>query len=125
MKKISFAIVAMLTLFAVSCRKVTGDGPVVRETRSVPTFNGLDSRVSATVYYTPSPVSKVEVSAQQNVLDVLETYVSNNKLVVKFKDNVRVRSHEAVRVDIWGPALTSLRQSGSGNVYVSGPFAPG
>jgi len=125
MKKISLAIIVMLSLFAFSCRKVTGDGPVVNQTRVVPDFNGLDLRVGATVDYTQSPVSKVEVSAQQGILDVLQTYVSNNKLVVKYKDGIRVNSHEAIRVEISAPQVNSLRLSGSGNLYVNGPFTPG
>lgn len=125
MKKITLAFIVMLSLFAFSCRKVTGDGPVVKETRGVSAFNGLDVRVSAAVYFTQSPAVKVEVSAQQNILDVLQTYVSNNKLVVKYKDNVHVNSNDLIRVEISAPDLNSLRLSGSGNIYVNGPVTTG
>src|SRR6476620_2621321 len=125
MKKISLAIIVIVSLFTFSCRKVTGDGPVVSETRGVSAFNGIDARVSASVYYTQSPVVKVEVSAQQNILNVLETYVSNNKLVVKYKDGVHVNSHDAIRVEKSAPDLNSLRLSGSGNIYVNNPVTTG
>jgi hypothetical protein len=125
MKKFSVLIVTAFSLFLFSCRKTTGEGPVVNETRSVAAFAGIDQRVSASVYYTPSPDVRVEVSAQQNILDVLQTYVSNNKLVIKFRDGVRVHSHEAIRVEVSAPAVNSLRISGSGNLYVNGPFTPG
>ena len=125
MKKISLVLSVVVSLFLLSCRKVTGDGPIVNETRSVSGFNSLDVRVGATVYYRQSPVTRVEVSAQQNVLDVLQTYVSNNKLVVKYKDNVWVKSNEMVRVEISAPDINSLRLSGSGNVYVNGPVTTG
>jgi hypothetical protein len=125
MKKIGLAMIVVLSLFVFSCHKVTGDGPVVAETRSVSGFNGLDLRVGATVYYTQSPDIKVEVSAQQNILDVLQTYVSGNKLVVKYKDNVRVTSDELIRVNISAPDINSLQLSGSGNLYVNTPIATG
>ncbi|HET7899401.1 MAG TPA: head GIN domain-containing protein [Flavisolibacter sp.] len=125
MRKISLAFVIVSSLLFVSCRKVTGDGPVVSETRPVPDFTGIDQRVGATVYYTQSPNYKVEVSAQQNILDVLQTYVSNNKLVVKFKDGVQVRSHESIRVEVAAPQVNSVHMSGSGNLYITGPFTPG
>lgn len=124
MKKICFAIVVMLSLFAASCRKTIGEGPVVNETRVVADFNGIDLRIGATVYYTQAPVTKVEVSAQQNILDVLQTYVSNNKLVIKYKDGTRVNSREAIRIEVSAPQLDNLRLSGSGNLNVAGPFTP-
>jgi hypothetical protein len=124
MKKISFAVIALLCLFAVSCRKTTGEGPVVTETRAVSGFADIDQRVGASVYYTQAPDYKVEVIAQRNILDVLQTYVSGNRLVVKFKDGVRVNSHEDIRVNVSAPRVSSLRISGSGNLYVTGPFTP-
>lgn len=122
MKKISLLILVVLSLFIFSCRKVTGDGPVINQTRVVPEFNGIDMRINASVYFTQSPVYKVEVSAQQNLLDVLQTYVSSNKLVIKFKDDIRVRSHEAIRVEVSAPDINSLRLSGSGSLHVAGPI---
>ena len=124
MKNLSLALLAMFSLFAISCQKTTGEGPVVNETRNITNFNGIDQRISASVYYTEAPTYGVVVSAQQNILGVLQTYVSNNRLVIKFKEGVRVKSHEAIRVDVSAPAVNSLRLSGSGNLYVQGPFAP-
>ena len=125
MKKISFVLMVVLSLVAGSCRKTTGEGPVVNETRAVTDFTGIDQRVGANVYYTQSLNYKVAISAQQNILDVLQTYVSNNRLVIKFKDGVRVNSYEAIRVEVSAPQVTSLRLSGSGNLYVNGPLTPG
>src|SRR4051812_1093689 len=118
----AFIFLALPLLFS-ACKKVEGDGPVVTQTRGVTGFSGIDLRVQADVYFKQDSVYKLEVSAQQNILDVLETYVSNGSLVVKFKNDVRVRSYDPVRVTVSGPALSSVRLSGSGNVNATGKLA--
>ena len=122
MKKISLAFLIVMSLVFVSCRKMHGEGPVVTQTRAETNFTGIDQRVSATVNYTQSPVYKVQITAKQNILNVTQTYVSNNKLVIKFKDGVRVNSHDDIRIEVSAPQVTSLHMSGAGDLYVTGPF---
>jgi hypothetical protein len=64
------------------------------------------------------------VSAQRNILDVLETYVSNNKLVIKYRNNVNVRSHLPVTITLSAPDISSIFLSGSGNLETTGSFTP-
>jgi hypothetical protein len=126
MKQIYLILLSALSLSMWSCTKerIEGDGPVVSETRPVNNFSGIDLRVSANVYYKQDTVYKLEVSAQQNILDVMETYVSNGKLVVKFENDVRVHSHDPIVVMVSGPSLSSIRLSGSGNVNAAGKLLP-
>ncbi len=125
MKNLRTAFLGMgLAFLFASCEKVVGEGPVVTENRTKGEFSGIDLRVSGNVYYTQSPEYKIEVSAQQNILDVLETYVSNNKLVIKYENDVRVRRHEDITVNISAPDLNSLRVSGSGNISTTGMLKP-
>ena len=71
MKNFNFFLLLLFALFAVSCQKTTGEGPVVNETRSLANFSGIDQQISASVYYTQAPTYSVVVSAQQNILQVL------------------------------------------------------
>ncbi|MEI6945785.1 head GIN domain-containing protein [Paraflavisolibacter sp. H34] len=117
MKKIlTILLGTLMTGLLVSCEKVNGEGPVVTETRNRGSFSGVDLRVSANVYVTQDSTRSLEVRAQQNILDILETYVADNKLVIKYRDGKRVRSNEEVTVTVHTPALNSLRVSGSGNI---------
>ena len=125
MKQFHVVFMCALLLLISSCEKVEGDGPVITETRATSQFSGVDLRVAADVYFKQDSVYKLEVSAQQNILDVMETYVSGGKLVVKFENDVRVRSHDPVIVKLSGPSLSSLRLSGSGNMRIMGKLAPG
>jgi hypothetical protein len=124
MKKINLVLALTAMIFLSSCEKITGEGPVVTETRNISNFEGIDLRVSADVYFQQSATYKVEVSAQQNILDVLETYVTGNKLVVKYKNNIRVKSHEPVMVLVSAPSSNLFRVSGSGNISATGILNP-
>lgn len=117
MKKLSFLLVALVTVFT-SCEKVVGEGMLVNETRTATSFSGIESELSANIDFVQGNDYKVELTAQQNILNVLETPVVNNKLIVRFKNNVRVRSHEQITIKVTAPSISSLGLSGSGNVNV-------
>ncbi|UOQ54591.1 head GIN domain-containing protein [Hymenobacter cellulosivorans] len=95
--------------------KVTGSGPVVTENRTVANFSRLDLNVDAEVFLTQGPSQTVRVEAQQNILDVLQTNVSGEKLSIRY-GRVNVRRHEPVKVFIVTPSLSDVAVSGSGNV---------
>ena len=126
MKKLSLILFAVTPLIFASCYKdvITGDGAVITQSRGINNFAGIDLRISGDVYFKQDSVYKVEISAQQNILDVTETFVSDNRLVIRFKNNVRVKSHDPIRVVVSGPSFTSLRISGSGNITGIGPLKP-
>src|SRR5688572_23058824 len=124
MKQFNVVLFFALSILFCSCEKMEGEGPVVTEIRPVANVSGLDLRVAADVYFKQDSVYKLEVIAQQNILDVMETYVSNGKLVVKFENDVRVRSHEAIIVKVSAPSLSSIRLSGSGNISAMGQLSP-
>jgi hypothetical protein len=126
MKRLSILFLVVSTICFTSCRKVIGEGGLVSETRSTGNFDGVESQVSANITYVQGASYGVELSAQQNILDVMETPVLNNKLVVRFKNNVRVKSHEQITVNVTAPSISNITSSGSGNVSVLSPLtAPG
>jgi hypothetical protein len=124
MKQLSLYFIALIALVSTSCRKVYGDGPVVTQTRHETNFSGIDLRCSGEVIYRQGNEYKVEVSTQQNILDILLTYTTNNRLVIRFKDDVRVKSYEPVRIEVTAPAASSLRLSGDGSIRTIGTFTP-
>ena len=113
-----FILAVLLTGFA-SCEKIVGEGPVITENRATGNFSSVASAISAHVYYKQDPDYKVEVAAQQNILNVLETHIVGNELVIKFRNDVRVGSHERITVHVSSPTISGLRLSGSGNIIAS------
>ncbi|MEO7800452.1 MAG: head GIN domain-containing protein [Ginsengibacter sp.] len=121
MKKLPVLIIAAIMLVLSSCKKINGEGDLITETRTTGDFSGIDSRISGDVMYMQGTEYKIELTAQPNVLNVIETPIINNKVVIRFKDDVRVRSHEQITVKITAPSINSIDLSGSGNVTALSP----
>lgn len=124
MKPISFLLLALLALAFTACEKVRGEGPVVTEARNISNFSGVDLRCEADLYYRTSSDYSVTLTGQQNVLDVLETYTSEGRLVIRYRGDVRVRSHERLHIQVAAPSVYTLRVRGSGGIMTSGPLSP-
>ncbi len=124
MKKIKSAISFLLTIIILSglysCEKVVGEGPVVTQLRQIEGFKALSVSIGGQINFQVAPQFKVELQAQQNVLDVLETRIIGEELTLKIRDGKRLSSSAQVIVNISGPFLKDLHLSGSGNVDVSG-----
>lgn len=124
MKKI-FTLAMLLVLFFgwSSCQKVKGTGEIVNQVRGVTNFNGINLAIDGTVYFSPDSNYYLEVSAQQNMLDVLETVIgSNNTLIIRYKSGVVIGKHEPIRIFIAAPDIRSLTISGSGDILVDTPW---
>jgi hypothetical protein len=122
MKKMILSFLAISLLVVSSCRKdsIWGEGPLVTVTRPVDNFTGISSGISGVVKFTVGPVYKLEVTAQQNILDVMRTQVVNGVLEINFRNSVKVRSHEDITVNITAPSVSLLRLSGVGDMSAFG-----
>jgi len=125
MKKISVLLGMASMIIFTSCEKVTGEGVLVSEIRTTAAFDGVESEISGNVIYTQGNDYKVELTAQQNILNVMETPVLSKKLVVRFKNNVRVKTHEQITIKVTAPSISSIGLSGSGNISVLSPLTGG
>ena len=114
-----------LALVFQSCEKLTGEGPVVTETRTTPIFTGIELKVPGKLYYTEGPAYKVELQSQQNILNEIETMISENDLVIHFRhNNTNLKSGEETVVNITAPAVTKLEVYGSGIIESHTAFNP-
>lgn len=124
MKKlfIAFAAMSMIALGSCSKEKIVGDGPLVSDIRTMSKdFYGIECMVPAKVNYKIDPVRKVEIIAQRNILDVMDTYVnSEGQVEVKFRNNVNVRAHDDITINISGPVIYYLGLSGTGDIETEG-----
>lgn len=124
MKKLALLLSITFFVFAVqACRKVSGRGPVVTENRSVANFREIKSDISGEVYVTPAATYSVTIEAQQNVIDVIETVLNDNRLTIRVKNNTSVRSEDKIIVRVASPDIRGLILSGSGNISANSPFS--
>lgn len=120
MKQLAFILVCILS-GATACKKVNGDGPVVTETRSIGSFVQVHFDLKGTLYYEHDEQPSIEIRAQRNILAVIDTYVSNQELKVKLRDNTVIHSHEPVEVFVKGPTIEGFHLSGSGSIRALQP----
>ncbi len=120
-----FLLIVMAILLFQSCRKLEGDGPVVTDQRSTPDFSGIQLKVPAKLIYTEGAVYKIELISQQNILNNIETILSGNDLIIRFRhSNTNLKSGEEINIKITAPAVSKLEVHGSGNIESQTSFAP-
>src|SRR4051794_26498418 len=112
------AFVALATVFLTSCDKtVVGEGPITTTDRAVTQFSVIDVSVPAEIYYYTGTEYKVQIQAQQNIANLIESNVSGSTLQLRFdRNNVNIKSG-GVRINVTSPNVNSIRISGSGNLY--------
>ncbi|TDH29052.1 DUF2807 domain-containing protein [Segetibacter sp. 3557_3] len=122
MKQLFLFLAAAIIIGFSSCRKVNGDGPIVTETRNITGFNGLAVSFASDVVYTQASTYKVELHAQQNVLEYIETNQVSGELRIRLKQNVRLRSFDRPVIYVSSPDIYSIAMSGSGNIDANTPI---
>ena len=122
---IVFSLVTLvITIMGASCRRdrfwVRGEGPSVTNTRTVSSFNGVTLSMDANVEIFYDSVCRLEITGQQNILNLITTDVVNGVLEVDLKRHTTLGKHETVTVKLHLPSLSSIAISGSGNITSSG-----
>lgn len=103
-----------------SCEKIEGEGPVVSEIRNRTGFEGLKVSICGQINFQVAPQYKVEVIAQRDVLEVLQTKVDDDILEIKWSKPVNIRNCNDIVLNIAGPDMRSIHSSGSSDIDVSG-----
>jgi hypothetical protein len=117
--------VILLLIVSSSCRKIVGKGPVVVESRQTASFDGLNVKIPADVYFKQDSVLKIELQAQENILDEIETAVINNELVLRFRhSDIHVRTNDGITIFVNGPNVRSFTVDGSGNIQIPAAITP-
>jgi len=111
-------LLATSMLLMESCHKLSGEGPQATETRDTGPFTGIESDLSGSVELYPGTPFSVTISAQQNILDVLETRVTAGTLHLYLKHNVKLAAHQPIRILIHVPEITAVAVNGSGTVKI-------
>lgn len=124
MKKVIFGLL-VLSLFITSCddglglfegKRIKGTGAVERTTRDVKDFKSIDVMTSAHVFVKQSATFKVEVEAQKNIAEVIETVVEDGTLKIKIKQGSWSLHFEKLNIYVEMPTVENLEISGSGDL---------
>ncbi len=113
---------ALAVLPACAVAGTAGSGKTATETRSVGEFQAVKSAGSMRLVVKQGAQTSVQVSADDNLLPLLETLVEgsgdNATLLVRWKRGESIHSRSDVTVQIVTPRLSLVSASGSGDIQV-------
>ncbi len=118
---LSFVGIASLTAFGgsiLSGNQVDGSGNLIKETRPLTGFTGIDAGGAVEVIVTAQQDFKVEVEADDNVINHVTTTVSGGTLIISVDDEHSF-SDATVKVYVSLPTLTLLDISGASKAKVT------
>ena len=115
---ISTSIMTMAS--AQKWKTIHGEGEVVRQELNIASFEGVSLGFHGDIFITQGSPQKVEVEAQQNIIDNIKREVKNEVWRVNFESNVK--NAKPVKVYITMSNLVEATVSGSGNLVTTGKF---
>jgi hypothetical protein len=119
--KQTLLLLALAAITLPSCRfafgkRVSGNGNVTKQERSVGNFTGVSSHGPYDVYVTQDSACKIVLEGEDNLLPYIETYVENGELKVRTKEGYWLRHHRAISIHVSAPSYSAIRTVGSGNI---------
>ncbi len=122
---------AVLVLAALACsrlsvvtNRVIGSGHVTSEARNVASFTSVELAGSADVNILLGDAQSVNVEADDNIAPLIQTIVTNGKLIINTKPNIDFTSGNPVVVTISMRSLERVTLSGSGHLNVGAMMGP-
>jgi hypothetical protein len=95
---------------------IEGSGHVVSQARDVGDFDAIRLEGVADIHIRKGDRIEVEVKAEDNLIDLVETDVRHRELVVRQDDDVTMNTEEGIHVYVTMPRLVELDVRGVGGV---------
>ncbi len=116
----SFVPALVLVVFTAQADCVKGVGEVVKKSLSVDALHGISVEGSMDVVLTQGAVQRVDVEAQANLIELLETKVVNGIWEITTKDGYSTDKTFTVHITV--PVIHRVSVDGSGDVTSKGAF---
>ena len=105
---------AILALSSCSFDDITGNGPITNETRVMEDFHSVRLQIEADVYLLQDDEQTLRLETHENLLPIVDTYVSNGELIIKSNHNIR--RARRLKVYISAPDFQNITLTGSGDI---------
>lgn len=117
-----YCLLALFTITLSSCGEdglcPRGSGDIISEVRTVSNFNGIEKRGPIDLFVSYGPTYLVSVSADDNLIDEVETRVAGECLIVDWDQGCSHDIHVTVNVTL--PYLEYIDSRGSGDWDIFG-----
>ena len=111
---------AVMLSAQLSAQYLTGSGSIVTQSIDLPSIDGIGLGIAATVYVQPGSQQKVEIKAQQNIIDNIKQKVRGGTWSIEFKQ--KTKGHKDIKIYVTLPKLEQLSIGGSGSIIGKGRF---
>jgi hypothetical protein len=108
----------LMSIGSCNLNAIHGSGVAKTESRAVAAFSKIDLSGSPDVEVTIGPAASVAVTADDNILPIIETKVEGDTLRIGSKGSYNTRL--GVKLIITVPALDGVSVLGSGDIHVTG-----
>lgn len=99
---------------------VIGSGNVAHETRPLAGWSAVDLSCPGTLELAIGENQGIEIEAEENILPLIETVVSDGRLTIRFTEGMRsIRPTTPIRFRTATPGIDALAVSGSGAIRAS------
>ena len=128
-------VIAQLSLFTITALAISltsctsyvdsypcadGVGERVTEIRELSAFNRIVVNLPADVYLHQDENARVEITAQENIIETISNEVTDETL--SLKNSSCLNTYKTIRVDVYTNQLSMLEVQGSGDVYSDDVF---
>lgn len=121
LKRSSFILILLISIVIMSCGEnpfcIEGEGTVTTEILNVSNFDGIDLSFSDDVVIKQGATLEVKAIGHPNIIEKINTSVSNNIWEVNFSDNECYQNYQ-LSIEITTPNISSMKVSGSGDLMV-------
>lgn len=94
---------------------ISGSGPIVLENRSLTSFTEITSSIPGKVILTQGNDQEVRVETHSDVINFIETYVVNERLVIETQNGINLRNIDRLRIYITVPDYQAITITGAGS----------
>ena len=115
--RVALALCAVVLLLA-ACSVTKGSGQIASESRAISGFSKVDLSGVGELTIQKTGSESLSISAEDNLLPLLTSEVSNGTLVLGTKPNTKILPQQPIRYSVTVKDLTGVAVSGSGNIGV-------
>ena len=109
-------IVAVILLLTNCNGTNASKAPKIKHTVNVETFKGISLGCNATLSYSESEQTSIEVNTSRAIFDNMHFETVDDLLDISFKNNTNISYDEAIEISISGPSVDVFILTGSGSI---------
>lgn len=115
--------VAGLFSSCIGQNRVKGNGHVIKEERSVPSFHRIKVEGSMNVFLSQGTEKKAVIEAEDNIAPLIEMIDDQDgRLKVRFRDDANISTRKGVNIYLTTPELDDVALTGSGDIKLVDKF---